>query len=80
MATPRIPENLCGILKELKKEKVILLLETGERLQVKILNVVDNIVVASTDRRFVFINCDCICAVIADCVDVISTRFDLVYE
>ena len=80
MAAPRIPENLCGILKELKKEKVVLLLETGDRLEVKILNVVDDIVVASTDRRFVFINCDCICAVIADCVDIISARFDLVYE
>ncbi|NLW56638.1 MAG: hypothetical protein GX050_08545 [Firmicutes bacterium] len=80
MNAPRIPENLCGILRELKKEKVVLLLETGDRIEVKILNVVDDIVIASTDRRFVFINCDCICAIIADCVDLISTRFELAYE
>ncbi len=80
MDAPRIPENLCGILRELEKQKVVLLLESGDRLEVKILAVVDEIVIASTDRRIVFIACNCICAVFADCTDLLSARFDLAIE
>jgi hypothetical protein len=32
------------------------------------------------DRKFIFVDCECICAVIADCLDVIAKQFDLTYE
>ncbi len=79
ISTPRIPETLCGVLEKLKGEKVILNLRSGDKEQVKIVDVVGNVLIATTDRRFKFVSCDCICAVIADCLDVISARFDLEY-
>ncbi|SFG07271.1 hypothetical protein SAMN05660649_00569 [Desulfotomaculum arcticum] len=74
---PNFPENLCGILKDLVGEKVIIILESGDKELVKVVAVKGNILIAITmaDRKFKFVDCDCICAVIADCLDVIADRF-----
>ena len=80
ITTPRIPETLCGILEKLKGEKVIVILESGDKELVKVVDVVGNVLITTIDKRFKFISCECICAVIADCLDVISARFELDYE
>lgn len=46
----------------------------------KVVAVIGNLLVATIDRRFKFVDCDCICAVIADCLDVISDKFRLQYD
>jgi len=75
-----LPQTICDVLKKLVGEKVILILESGDKELVKIVAVKGDVLVATTDRRFKFVNCDCICAVIADCLDVISERFRLQYD
>lgn len=67
------------MLKKLKGEKVILLLESGDREKVKVVAVIDDVLVATLDRKFIFVDCECICAVIADCLDVIAEQFNLTY-
>ncbi|HHT48788.1 MAG TPA: hypothetical protein GXZ98_05810 [Firmicutes bacterium] len=79
MDRPRF-ENLCDILKRLKGEQVLLLLDSGDREKVKVVAVIDDVLVATVDRKFIFVDCECICAVIADCLDVIAKQFDLTYE
>ncbi|SFG54530.1 hypothetical protein SAMN05660649_01931 [Desulfotomaculum arcticum] len=74
---PDFPDKICGILKDLAGEKVIIILESGDKELVKVVAVKGNILIATVDRKFKFVDCDCICAVIADCLDVISDRFQL---
>lgn len=76
---PRL-EEICDVLKRLKGERVLLLLESGDREWVKVVAVIDRILVATLDRKFIFVDCNCICAVIADCLDVIADQFGLSYE
>ena len=59
-------ENLIG-------RRVVIVLESGERLFVVIEAVRDNLVIAACDCRVIFINIDCICAVIAKCPEVLRT-------
>ncbi|NLM36525.1 MAG: hypothetical protein GX202_00165 [Firmicutes bacterium] len=73
---PRL-ENICDVLERLKGEKVLLLLDSGDREWVKVLAVIDEVLVATLDRKIIFVDCDCICAVIADCLNVISDQFGL---
>lgn len=80
MSDSYLPQTICDVLKKLVGEKVILILESGDKELVKIVAVKGDVLVATTDRRFKFVNCDCICAVIADCLDVISERFRLQYD
>jgi len=81
MSEIQVPENICDILRRLEGEKVVVVLESGEKEVVRVVRVVGDILVAKLlDRRFIFIDCDCICAVIADCLDVLSEKFDLQYE
>jgi len=81
MSEMQVPENICDILRRLEGEKVVVVLESGEKEVVRVVRVVGDILVAKLlDRRFIFIDCDCICAVIADCLDVLSEKFDLQYE
>jgi len=61
-------------------EKVIIILESGDKEQVKIVAVQGNTLVTTIDRKFIFVDCDCICAIIADCLDVISDKFRLQYD
>ncbi|HEY8391990.1 MAG TPA: hypothetical protein VIL83_04620 [Capillibacterium sp.] len=68
------------MLRKLKGEKVLLLLESGDREWVKVVAVIDNVLVATTDRKFIFVDCGCICAVIADCLDLIAQQFNLPYD
>ena len=76
---PRI-DSLCDVLRRLKGERVLLLLESGDREWVKVVAVVDEVLVATLDKKFIFVDCDCICAVIADCLDVIADKFNLAYD
>ncbi len=75
-----IPETICDILKKLEGERVIIILESGDKELVKVVAVVGNLLVSTIDRKFKFVDCDCICAVIADCLDVICDKFSLQYE
>lgn len=68
------------MLKRLKGEKVILLLDSGDRERVKVVAVIDGVLVGTLDKKFIFVDCDCICAVIADCLDVIADQFGLAYD
>ncbi|HBR34947.1 MAG TPA: hypothetical protein DD734_09950 [Firmicutes bacterium] len=80
MDSPRQFKELCDILRRLKGERVLLILESGDRECVKVVAVIDEVLVATLDRKFIFVDCDCICAVIADCLDVLSEEFGLVYQ
>jgi len=81
MSEMQVPENICDILRRLEGEKVVIILESGEKEVVRVVRVVGDVLVAKLlDRRFIFVDCDCICAVIADCLDVLSEKFDLQYE
>lgn len=75
--TQYIPDKICGILKKLEGERVIIILKSGDKELVKVVAVIGNLLVSTVDRRFKFVDCDCICAVIADCLDVISDKFRL---
>jgi len=55
-------------------------LNSGDREWVKVVAVSDGVLVATLNKRFIFVDCDCICAVIADCLDVIADQFGLAYE
>lgn len=68
------------MLKRLKGERVLLLLESGDREWVKVVAVLDGVLVATLDKKFIFVDCNCICAVIADCLDVIADQFGLAYD
>jgi len=68
------------VLKRLKGERVLLLLNSGDREWVKVVAVIDGVLVATIDRKFIFVECDCICAVIADCLDVIADQFGLTFN
>jgi hypothetical protein len=59
-------ENLIG-------RRVGIILESGERLFVVIEAVRDNLVIAACGCRVIFINIDCICAVITECPEVLRT-------
>lgn len=59
-------ENLIG-------KRVVIILDSGERLFVVIEAVRDNLVIAACGCRVIFINIDCICAVIAECPEVLRT-------
>ena len=80
MDSPRQFKELCDLLRRLKGERVLLILESGDRECVKVVAVIDEVLVATLDRKFIFVDCDCICAVIADCLDVLSEEFGLVYQ
>ena len=80
MDSPRQFKDLCDLLRRLKGERVLLILESGDREWVKVVAVLDEVLVASLDRKFIFVGCDCICAVIADCLDVLAKEFGLVYQ
>jgi len=81
MSEMQVPENICDILRRLEHQKVVIVLESGEKEVVKVVRVVGDVLVAKLlDRRFIFVDCECICAVIADCLDVLSEQFDLQYE
>jgi len=81
MSEMQVPENICDILRRLEGEKVVIILESGEKEVVRVVRVVGDVLVAKLlDRRFIFVDCECICAVIADCLDVLSEKFDLQYE
>lgn len=55
-------------------------MNSGDREWVKVVAVSDGVLVATLNKRFIFVDCDCICAVIADCLDVIADQFGLAYE
>jgi len=78
--TQYIPNTICGILKKLEGERVIIILKSGDKELVKIVAVQGNILITTTDKKFIFVDCDCICAVLADCLDVISDKFRLQYD
>ncbi|MGI6485211.1 MAG: hypothetical protein GX759_07485 [Thermoanaerobacterales bacterium] len=78
--TQHVPDNICDILKKLKDEKIIVMFRSGNKEQVKVVAVEGDVLVATVDKKFIFINCDCICSVIADCIDVISKKFSLQYD
>lgn len=59
-------ENLIG-------RRVCIILESGERLLVVIEAVRDNLVIAACGCKVIFINIDCICAVITECPEVLRT-------
>lgn len=59
-------ENLIG-------RRVGIILESGERLFVRIEAVRDNQVIAACDCKVIFIDIECICAVIAECPEVLRT-------
>jgi hypothetical protein len=80
MDSPRQFKELCDLLRRLKGERVLLILESGDREWVKVVAVIDEVLVATLDRKFIFVDCDCICAVIADCLDLLSEEFGLVYQ
>lgn len=80
MDSPQPFKELCDLLRRLKGERVLLILESGDRECVKVVAVIDEVLVATLDRKFIFVDCDCICAVIADCLDVLSEEFGLVYQ
>ena len=80
MDSPRQFKELCDILRRLKGERVLLILESGDREWVKVVAVLDEVLVATLDRKFIFVDCNCICAVIADCLDVLAKEFGLVYQ
>lgn len=61
------------ILEDLIGRRVIIVLESGERLLVRIEAVRDNVLIAAIGCRIIFINIDCICAVIAECPEVLRT-------
>ena len=61
------------ILEALVGRRVVIILESGERLFVRIEAVRDNQVIAACDCRVIFINIECICAVIAECPEVLRT-------
>lgn len=80
MDSPRQFQELCDLLRRLKGERVLLILESGDREWVKVVAVIGEVLVATLDRKFIFIDCDCICAVVADCLDLLSEEFGLVYQ
>jgi len=81
VAVQQVPENICDILRSLEGEKVVIVFESGEKELVKVVRLVGDILVAKLlERKFIFVDCDCICAVIADCFDVLAEKFDLQYE
>jgi hypothetical protein len=61
------------ILRALIGRRVVIILESGERLFVRIEAVRDNQVIAACDCRVIFIDIECICAVIAECPEVLRT-------
>lgn len=61
------------ILRALIGRRVVIILESGERLFVVIEAVRDNLVIAACGCRVIFINIDCICAVITECPEVLRT-------
>ena len=80
MDSPRQFKELCDLLRRLKGERVLLILESGDREWVKVVAVIGEVLVATLDRKFIFVDCDCICAVVADCLDLLSEEFGLVYQ
>lgn len=60
-------------LEALIGRRVIIVLESGERLFVQIEAVRDNLLIAACRCKIIFIDIDCICAVIAECPEVLRT-------
>lgn len=71
----KFPDTICGILSRLVDEEVILIFRSGEREKVKVLAVSGDVVVVKSGNNIRFINCDCICSVIIDCIDIIDKCF-----
>jgi len=65
--------DICELLKELVDDHVIIIFKSGKSERVHIKKVVGNIAVGKLgNNQFIFINCDCICAVIASCEEILD--------
>lgn len=71
----KFPGTICDLLERLENKEVIVILVSGEREKVKVLGVIGNLLVAVIGDRFKFVNCDCICAIIVNCPDLIDPTF-----
>ena len=65
--------DICQLLKELIDDYVIIMFKSGKSERVFIKKVVENLVVGKLgNNQFIFINCDCICAVIVSCEEILD--------
>ncbi|AUG56961.1 hypothetical protein [Acetivibrio saccincola] len=70
------PDNIKKLLKLLKGEKVIIVLRSGCKQTVCVEAVVGNLLMASVNRSVIkFVDIDCICEVLAESGDVLSSIF-----
>lgn len=73
MEKVRVSGDLCELLKEFVDDHVIIIFESGKSERVVIKKVIGNIVVGKLgNNQFIFINCECICAVIASCEEILD--------
>jgi ethanolamine ammonia-lyase large subunit len=73
MEKVRVSGDLCELLKEFIDDHVIIIFESGKSERVVIKRVIGNLVVGKLgNNHFIFINCDCICAVIASCEEILD--------
>lgn len=83
MSCKGTPTSIKGLLELLIDEEVIIILESGEEEKVEIVAVMGNLLAASLEcgkhehdkhkfERIKFIDIDCICAVIAECEEVLE--------
>lgn len=70
------PDNIKKLLKLLKGEKVVIVLRSGCKQAVCVEAVVGNLLMASVNRHVIkFVDIDCICEVLAESGDVLSSIF-----
>lgn len=66
-------KKLKDTLESLVEQRVIIILERGQRLIVEVDAVADNLLVTSVDGRIFFIDIECICAVVTCCEEVLES-------
>jgi hypothetical protein len=65
-------KNIKEVLQSLIETQACIVLVSGQKLNVEVDAVVDNLLVASVGNRIIFIDIECICAVITCCEEILE--------
>lgn len=65
-------KNLKDVLRGLIEQHVTIILISGQRLNVEVDAIVDNLLVASIGNRILFIDIECICVVVSCCEEILE--------